>query len=95
MMSHLVRHKAPELGHHELEPLKHIFSGPGSTIVSEVERCLLRQDKTALINVYTELQIRRVNRENSDIFLFLNENIYMYCDPTIEPSVREVSYEGS
>ena len=42
-----------------------------------------------------ELQIRGGTEDNSKIifFLFFNKNIH--CDPSLEPSLRESSNEGS
>ena len=42
----------------------------------------------------SELQIRQGNEDNSNIvFLFLNQNIC--CDPSLEPSQRDGSNDGS
>ena len=41
----------------------------------------------------SELQIRGIIEDNSKIIFFLNKNIC--CDPSIEPSRRDSSNDGS
>ena len=42
---------------------------------------------------FSELQIRGGIEDNSNFFLFHNENIC--CDPSLEPSLRDGSNDGS